>query len=199
MTQPQDTGAHARDAALESARIRAEQGDAGAQGLLAQAYYLGEGVAQDYVEAVRRARLAAEQGDARGQSVLAAAYNSANGVAADYGEAVRWARLAAEQGDARGQFVLASLYRGGRGGVAQDYVESVRWARLAADQGYADAWGFLGMMYLAGEGVEQDFVSAYMWLSLADASWAEPRDRLDSILTAEQIAEAEERAAQLVK
>ena len=44
---------------LEAARVLAEQGDADAQALLGSAYYFGDGVEQDYGEAVHWSRRAA--------------------------------------------------------------------------------------------------------------------------------------------
>ena len=195
-----DTEAQARKAALTSDQALAEQGDADAQARLGHAYYAGDGTAQDFEQAVRWAQLAAEQGNPLGQGVLAAAFNTGNGVAQDFGEAARWARLAAEQGDARGQTVLGSAYRNGRGGVELDYEEAVHWTRLAAEQGDASAQAFLGMMYVAGQGVERDYVSAYMWLTLGASApgIGGAREMLDTFLakqmTPEEIAEAEARA-----
>ena len=61
-------------------------------------YRNGEGVPQDYAEAVKWYRLAAEQGDADAQYNLGLMYDNGNGVPQDYKEAVKWYRLAAEQG-----------------------------------------------------------------------------------------------------
>lgn len=47
---------------VESYRLAAEQGDAGAQNNLGLCYQKGFGVPKDYTEAVRWYRLAAEQG-----------------------------------------------------------------------------------------------------------------------------------------
>jgi len=46
----------------------AEKGDAGAQHNLGLMYYDGEGVVQDYIEAVKWYRKAADQGDAPAQA-----------------------------------------------------------------------------------------------------------------------------------
>ncbi len=186
-----------RGATVASDRVLAEQRDAGAQARLAEAYYLGDGVAQDFEEALRWARLAADQGNALGQGVLASAYNTGRGVAQDYGEALRWARLAADQGNALGQTVLGFLYRNGYG-VAQDYGEALRWTRLAAEQGNAGGQILLGMMYMSDPVVEQDYISAYMWLTLGMSSSGVTgvRGMLDGLakrMTSEQIAEAEAR------
>ena len=65
----------------------AGQGLAEAQYNLALRYYNGEGVRQDYAEAVRWVRLAAEQGDARAQANLGVMYGNGEGVPQDYVEA----------------------------------------------------------------------------------------------------------------
>ena len=58
----------------------------------------GQGVAQDYAEAVRLYLLAAEQGHASAQNNLGYMYEKGLGVAQDYAEAVRLYRLADAQG-----------------------------------------------------------------------------------------------------
>ena len=189
---------HTREAALESDRALAEQGDAAAQGRLGVAYFRGDGVARDFQEALRWARLAVEQDNAHGQAVLAAAYNTGGGVAQDAETALHWARLAAEQGNSFGQAVLAILYGNGSGGLARDYAKALRWARLAAEQDEGDGQAVLGMLYGYGLGVEKDAVSAYMWLTLSTSyPWIEGtrqvRDNLAESMTPEQIAEAEAR------
>lgn len=189
---------HNREAALESDRALAEQGDAAAQARLGAAYFRGDGVARDFQEALRWSRLAVEQDNAHGQAVLAAAYNTGHGVAQDTERALYWARLAAEQGNAFGQAVLAILYMSGSGGLAQDYAEAVRWARLAAEQDNGDGQAVLGTLYGLGLGAEKDAVSAYMWLTLSTSHpWIEGarqvRDNLAASMTPEQIAEAEAR------
>ena len=56
---------------------------------------------------------------------------------------------------------------------------------------------FLGRMYLFGQGVERDFVSAYMWTTLGASAPGVSTGTLDVLtrfMTPEQIAEAEARA-----
>ncbi len=57
-------------------------------------YANGQGVSQDYAEAVEWFRKAAEQGDAQAQYQLAARYANGQGVALDYMEAHKWANIA---------------------------------------------------------------------------------------------------------
>ena len=76
----------------------AEQGYADAQYNLAIKYDKGEGVAQDYTEAVKWYRKAAGQGLAEAQFNLANMLAKGEGVPQDYAEAVKWYRKAAGQG-----------------------------------------------------------------------------------------------------
>ena len=117
--------------------------------------------------------------------------------AQDDAEAVRWYQLAAHQGDARAQVSLGFMYSNGNG-VPQDYSKAMRWYQLAADQGNASAQTSLGFMYKYSSGVPQDYVSAHMWLNIASANGGESsgkwRDEVATQMTAEQIAEAQNRA-----
>jgi hypothetical protein len=78
-----------------------------------------------------------------------------------------------------------------------DYAQ-VSWYRKAADQGYADAQSNLGRMYAKGLGVPQDYVQAHMWFNLAaakgDADAIKNRDRVSTMMTPAQIAEAQKLA-----
>ena len=124
--------------AITEIRRQAEQGDADAQFSLGVMYDTGEGVPQDYGEALRWYRLSANQGYANAQYNLGNMYRNGEGVSQDDGEAARWYRLAADQGHAGAQYNLALMYGTGRG-VPQDYVAAHMWANLAADQGHENA------------------------------------------------------------
>ena len=78
-------------------RLAADQ-YAGAQFNLGLMYYNGNGVAQDYAEAMKWYRLAAEQGDADAQLNVAVMYGSGEGVAQDDAEAYTWCAVAAAGG-----------------------------------------------------------------------------------------------------
>ena len=121
-------------AAYENFKPLAEQGDAWAQSNLGVMYDNGQGVLQDYAEALKWYRLAAEQGNAAAQTNLGVMYGNGDGVLQDYAEAAKWWRLAAEQGDADAQNNLGVLYGLGQG-VLQDYVKTHMWANIAAANG----------------------------------------------------------------
>jgi len=79
---------------VEALRQKAEQGEATAQFKLGLAYATGQGVPQDYAQALARYRDAANQGDADALCQLATMYQNAEGVPEDHVEAYKWASLA---------------------------------------------------------------------------------------------------------
>ena len=143
-------------------RARAEQGDAAAQADLAEMYYHGEGVQQDYSEALRWYRRAGDHGNAKGQYGVGLIYYHGKGVTLDLGEALRWYRKSADQGYAKAECGIGLIYSQGQG-VQQDYTEAIRWYRKAVDQGYAPAEYNLGNMYYYGRGVPKDRAEAARW------------------------------------
>ena len=98
----------------------------------------GQGVPQDYQEAVKWHRLAAEQGYASAQYNLGGMYYTGEGVPQDYKEAVKWTRLAAEQGSVEAQYNLGQMYYFSRG-VPQDSVLAHMWWNLAGSNGMKGA------------------------------------------------------------
>ncbi len=62
-------------------------------------YENGQGVQQDYEEAIKWYRLGAKQGLAGAQSNLGLMYESGKGIMQDHKEAVRLYRQSAEQGN----------------------------------------------------------------------------------------------------
>ena len=80
-------------------RLAAEQGNADAQNNLGVMYQYGDGVLQDYAEAVKWYRLAAEQGDAEAQNNLGVMYQYGDGVLQDNVMAHMWLNIAAANGN----------------------------------------------------------------------------------------------------
>ena len=77
-------------------------------------YAKGQGVRQDYAQAVQWYHKAAEQGDAEAQFNLGLMYAKGQGVRQDDAQAVQWYRKAAEQGIAEAQFNLGLMYNQGQ-------------------------------------------------------------------------------------
>jgi TPR repeat protein len=172
----------------------AEQGDARAQFLVGSSYQFGQGVPQDYAQAVDWYRKAAAQGNASAQYKLGRLYEQGQGVPQDYAQAVDWYRKAALRHHANAQNNLGSLYLNGEG-VLQDYDEAYAWYRLGATQGDALAQKNLGLMYFTGKGRHKNYVHAYMWFNLAAAQDEEDareiRDEIEGKMTFEEISEAQ--------
>jgi uncharacterized protein len=111
-------------------RPLADQGYPAAQNSLGARYRDGQGVAQDFVEALKWFRRAADQGYAEAQFNLALMYDTGKGITKDYAQAVKWFRLAADQGLPDAQNDLGVRYDNGQG-VARDYVQAYKWFDLA--------------------------------------------------------------------
>jgi uncharacterized protein len=77
-------------------------------------------------------------------------------------------------------------------------VEAATWYRRAADQGEPWAQTNLGVKYARGQGVPQDYVTAYMWFDLSAAQGDKDavidRDAAARRMTPAQIADAQKRA-----
>jgi hypothetical protein len=110
---------------------RARAGDSVAQYELAVRYADGEGVPQDYRDAMAWFARAAASGNDKAQWKLGLAYIKGIGVPHDERKSGVWFKRAANQGNVRAQRALSDLYLSGRG-VPRDYVRAYTWASIAA-------------------------------------------------------------------
>jgi putative methionine-R-sulfoxide reductase with GAF domain len=94
---------------LDSMRNLAEQGDPAAQFALGAHYVTGEGVTQNYNEAVHWFSLAAAQGHVIAQSTLGAYYGIGRGAPQDYAKAYFWSLLAQAGGDDASKYRIPLL------------------------------------------------------------------------------------------
>lgn len=148
----------------------AEQGNAEAQSWMGEAFYYGNGVSRDMVEAEKWHLLAAKQSDKYSQRVIGIINLSKK----NYDTATHWLKLSAEQNDAFSQYKVCTLYNEGLG-VPQDYKEAMIWCTKAAGQGYVDAKVQIGANYHVGQGVEKDYAKAMEWYQQAakeNSAWA---------------------------
>ena len=110
---------------------------------LADMYYYGQGVEQNYREAVRWLREAVEQHeDAYALYSLAYCLLHGQGVRADVRTGLRLLRRAAVLGDASAQHELGSAYYRGQW-LARNPKLAMRWLRSAAAGGNAEARAFI--------------------------------------------------------
>ena len=104
-------------------RLPAAAGDARAQFALANHYYRGVGVPQDYSQALLWYSKSAGQGFAPAQTQLGSMYQHKWGVPRDYKRALAYYRSAAKQGYALAEYNLGAMFEDGVG-VKRDYQAS---------------------------------------------------------------------------
>jgi len=185
------------DTAFSLLHPLAEKGNVHAQGIIGAMHAYGQGIPQNYVEAVKWWTLAAQQGSESAAYSLGVMYTQGWGVPQDYAKAVEWYRVASLKNFASAEANLGFMYDQGWG-IPQSFVEAAKWYLRAAKQGDISGQGNLGILYELGNGVTQDFVQAHMWLNLAasqgDKDAAKNRDRVAGMMTPAQIAEAQKLA-----
>ena len=143
----------------------AEYGYTEAKVALGKCYLNGDGIEQDFEEAVRLFRLA-NYCNADAQYYLALCYEEGKGVKSIPTEAVKWYLKSAEQGYANAQCNLGNCYSYGRG-VTQSYTEAVKWYMKAAEQGLARSQYNIGLCYIKGNGVIRSYAEAVKWFRKA--------------------------------
>ncbi|MBF0183139.1 MAG: SEL1-like repeat protein [Magnetococcales bacterium] len=85
------------DGHLDEIFTKARQGEVASQSLLAKMYFTGEGLSQDFVEALQWSHLAAEQGDLLAQHQLGMLYAGMPHITANYSTAYKWATIACRE------------------------------------------------------------------------------------------------------
>lgn len=145
-------------------KLHAELGDPGDYLKLARFYENGEGVSQNYSEAVGWYTKAADKGNAEAQLELGERYYKVR----KYSEAAKWYLKAAVQDIPKAQYQLGLMHSQGNG-IERDYKKAVDWYRKAAVLGNADAQMELAGMFEAGKGVGQSYAEAEMWYKKAAA------------------------------
>lgn len=145
----------------------------------------GDGVQQDYGQAIAWYKLAADVGTLPTQfdgkalgpdaadlifaSQLYAQYNlgrlyeAGKGTQQDVATAVQWYQRAGQQDLDVAQQRLVHIFREGEGAVAPNPVESTKWLERLAQGGNVPAMADLGTAYLQGIGVEKNAKIAHDW------------------------------------
>jgi TPR repeat protein len=109
---------------------RAGAADSVAQYEMALRYADGEGVPQNYRDAMAWFAKAAANDNDKAQWKLGLGYLKGIGVPHDERKAAIWFKRAANHGNIRAQSALSDLYLSGRG-VPRDYVRAYTWASIA--------------------------------------------------------------------
>ena len=132
-------------------KYAADQGDARAQNRVGVMNDIGQGIPQNYTEALKWYRKAAEQGVADAQYNLGMMYIIGKGVPQDAAEAIKWLRYAADQGQVRAQNTLGYLNATGQG-VAQNYARGGKMVPLCRGAGICPCAEQSGGDVLQGRG-----------------------------------------------
>lgn len=136
IARPADLSSSVSD--LDGMRQLAEQGDPAAQFALGAHYVTGEGVAQDYPEAVRWFSLAADHGHVIAQSTLGAYYGIGRGVSQDFSKAYFWSILAQAGGDEASKYriplLVSHLSRGQIIAIQQEANDWLKQHQLASSK-----------------------------------------------------------------
>lgn len=105
-------------------------------------------------------------------------------------------------GEAEAQRLLALIYELGLSGEV-DGSEAAEWYMRAALRGLVAAQFQLARLYVEGRGVPQDYMSGYVWMTLAGRAGHETArtllPMLASLMSKQELAEANERLAALRK
>ncbi|HEX3730080.1 MAG TPA: LysM peptidoglycan-binding domain-containing protein [Opitutaceae bacterium] len=147
-------------------RRAADQGDASAQTALGAAYCDGQGVGQNFGQALALFRRAADAHFGPALYDLGLLYEAGRGVPADAAAAFRCYAEAAGLGVATAQFNLGNMYAEGRG-VDRDPLQAAIWLRQAAGRGLPEAEYNLGLAYEQGRGMDRDDAQAQRWYRAA--------------------------------
>ena len=143
-----------------------EKGNVEAMYKLGNLYYEGEGVNQNYEEAVKYFRMAANKGDADALDMLGDCYKNGEGVPQNYEEAVKYYKLAAEKKNKYSLNSLGLCYLNGTG-VSKNYEEAKKYFKLAGENGNSSGYNNLGNSYYDGNGVPQNYEEAVKYYKLA--------------------------------
>ena len=130
---------------------------------------------QDYTSALSNWAPRATAGDLDAQFKLGYLYEHGLGTTKSTTMAKFWYSLSAHQGSAVAQHYLATLHHD-----SEEYTTAVGWYVSSAEQGVAEAQADLAASYGLGEGIEQNYVYAYMWSSIASSNGNAEAKRLSS-------------------
>lgn len=147
---------------LERCMEKAEEGDDVSQYILGRCYYYGEGVEQDFNQAVFWWTKAANQGHADAMTLLGLAYRFGLGVEVDYAKSLSLLQEAADKDCASALMNLGVCYQEGWG-VEVDIEEALRLYMMAAERGDVMALFNIGLYHHT----EEDYEKAIYWYRLA--------------------------------
>jgi len=167
----------------------------------------GEGKAafdrNDFDTAWRELEPLAKKGDAKSMFLIASMYHTGRGVPVSYKDAAEWYLKSANAGEVQGVFMMGVVHEGGIG-QPRSIEEAFKWYKKSADRGFYAGIIKVANMYGKGQGTPKDNAAAYLWYSIAELRVPKDsndrfelpivKDKLGTLLTKEQVADAERKA-----
>jgi TPR repeat protein len=148
------------DLALDWYKKAANKGDAVAMYALGTIYYLGNGVVQDFKQALYWLKKSAdaESEDNRLYYIIGNMYTEGQGVEKDYSEAINWYKRSAKKGNATAMNDIGAFYAGGLLGGKKDFAQAEIWFKKAIDVGgVKESLNWLSFIYSeGGYGIKKD-------------------------------------------
>jgi uncharacterized protein len=118
-------------------------------------YAKGEGVTQNFTQAVSFLQRACDAGEPRGCSSLGTSYARGDGVAQDLARAAALYSRACDAGEAHGCAGLGIFYQNGTA-VSRDPTRAIPLLTRACNAGNAPSCHHLGVVYMTGEAAQRD-------------------------------------------
>jgi localization factor PodJL len=171
--------------AVGPAKLRqsAENGDAGAQFIVATHYLNGDSVPTDYARAAYWYGKASAQGLAPAQYRLGTLYERGKGVDKNLSAALSWYERAGSLGNVKAMHNAAVIAAGTDAGQP-DYAKAFKWFSLAASHGLKDSEYNLAVLIERGLGTKPDGGEALFWyLVAASQGDNDAQARVDALST----------------
>ncbi len=158
---------------------------------------------RDYDTAWKELEPLAKQGNADAMFLVGSMYHLGAGTTVSYKDASDWYRKSADAGKVDAIFTMGVVYEGGIG-QPRSIAEAFKWYKKSADRGFYPGILKTANMYGKGQGISKDNALAYLWFSIAELRAPKDsndryelpivKDRLTTLLTKEQVADADRKA-----
>jgi TPR repeat protein len=169
--------------------LRSSTGDAIAQYYLGEMFYYGEGVTQNYAEAMWWYSLSAEQGDPDAMYSIGHLYENGMGVDVSIDRAIEWYTKGIEAGSEQAEVAFAAIYLDEESGYFNPEAGLATLSELAV-LGNSGAQFILGGVFEDGKLVTQNIATALRWYRLAaEQGDLDARDAYSRIFNVRQYAE----------
>ena len=165
------------DTALDYWKRGSNAGHSGCTKNIGLCYKNGEGVPQNFSEAISWFEKAVQQGSIDAMIELGLAYDDNGLTTPDYAKAVSYYAEAYSAGSAHGAYCLGTMYESGHG-VAEDMAKAFELYKYAAENGHARGMAKTGMFYHDGLGTEKNVVKAVECFEAAKAMGDPDADNL---------------------